>query len=296
MSETLTRRSLLASVVFAAAFGGCAFGAAIDEVQRRRLVRIPPRPPGAITGSAFANGTAKLSDVERQRRAAAELLSGNVPEFLRTLVPVGLGAAGLRRRQAARQPGEHAAWIWVLPDYLAIGSDEDYLRMPLSLPRALEICRAWDMFLPTRKMVDAVYAQAEVKLKPQPMPPGPRMRSSEYFLRHQKMIEASRGNRPLGALTAGHKKDIVLSKRLLRQPDRIAIYGWHRSIEDAIQPLSTVHGARYADYSHGVRLVDSTVLYDGAERRLDTLLVDAATAGIFSFEGGLPRQLVLKRS
>ena len=92
-----------------------------------------------------------------------------------------------------------------------------------------------------------------------------------------------------------HKKDIVLTKRLLRQSDRIAIYGWHRAEGDAIQPVSTVHGARYADYSHGVRLVDALVLHEGAERRFDTLLVDPATAGVLSLEGELPRQLVPKR-
>jgi hypothetical protein len=121
------------------------------------------------------------------------------------------------------------------------------------------------------------------------------MRSSGYYLRHQRFIEEERGDRPLGALTAGHKKDIVLTKRLLRNVDRIAIYGWHRAEGDPIQPLSTVHGKRYADYSHGVRLIDAVARVGGVDRRLDSLLTDPEAAPILSYEGELPRALVRQR-
>ncbi len=294
VSEPLSRRALLASLLFWAA-SGCALIAQSGSPGPRVLTRIPPRPVDAPTGSEFAAATAGMSGLERQQRAVDELLAGNVPPFLRTLVPVALAADSRKRRSAATAHSEPAAWVWVLPDYLAIGSDGDFLRIPLTLPRALEIASAWDMFVPTRKIVDAVFVQAEVKLAPRPLTPGPRMRSSEYYLRHQQLIEAARTGRPLGALTAGHKKDVVLTKRLLREADRIAIYGWHRVAGEVIQPLSTVHGERYADYSHGLRLVDAVALHGTEERRLDTLLVDPATARVFNYEGALPRQLVPKR-
>ena len=51
-----------------------------------------------------------------------ELLRGNLPSFLRRFVPVRLA------RELA--PGETTeAWVWVSSDYLAIGSEEDFLRM-----------------------------------------------------------------------------------------------------------------------------------------------------------------------
>jgi hypothetical protein len=212
--------------------------------------------------------------------------------FLRTLVPVGLWASAAAGRAAATEPD---AWVWVLPDYLALGTDADFLRIPLTLPVALQVAGAWDMYLPTRKIVDAVYRQAEVRLAPRPLRPGPTMRSSEYYLRHQQLIEADLVGKRRGALTAGHKKDIVLTRRLAKQADRIAIYGWHRGEGKPIQPLSLVHGARYADYSHGVRLVDSKCLCHGVEQRLDALLLDPAEAPIFSFEGEIPRALVRRR-
>ena len=63
--------------------------------------------------------------------------------------------------------------VWVMPDYLAIGKDDDFLRMPLSLPDALTICDEYGFVLPTRKIVDAVYQQASLHLAPKPMTPGP---------------------------------------------------------------------------------------------------------------------------
>ena len=182
-----------------------------------------------------------------------------------------------------------AATVWVMPDYLAIGSDRDFLRLPLTYPSATEVVNRLGFVLPTCRIVDAVFRQARHHLPPEPLPPGPKMRSIEYYLKHRQLIERDRQGIPLGELIAGHKKDIVLTRRLALRPNRIAIYGWHRPSGDAIQPLSTVHGARYADYSHGVRPVWVTVLVAGEERSIyDVLAGSAAGAALLSDEGGIP--------
>jgi hypothetical protein len=111
------------------------------------------------------------------------------------------------------------------------------------------------------------------------------MRSTAYYLAHQRTIEAQRAGRPLGELTAGHKKDLILTKRLLTRRGRVAIYGWHQRGAKPIQPLSTVHGARYADYSHGVRLVSTTVLVDGVTRSIFDVLRDPELAPVLTHEG-----------
>ena len=54
--------------------------------------------------------------------------------------------------------------ICVAPDYLAIGSDSDFIRIPMGLETALSVTEHYGFTLPTRKMVDAIYDQAEVKL------------------------------------------------------------------------------------------------------------------------------------
>jgi hypothetical protein len=80
-------------------------------------------------------------------------------------------------------------------------------------------------------------------------------------------------------LLAGHKKDLVLANRLSSNRGRVAIYGWHRGNGDPIQPLSTVHGEYYADYSHGIRLVSRTAYVNGRPVDLRSLLTDGTYAG-----------------
>lgn len=242
------------------------------------LQAIPLRPPGAMTGSEFAQYTMSLSEPERQQAALQEVLRGNVPDFLRTLTSVSLSCA--------TDTGDTlAATIYVMPDYLAIGADWDFLRIPLSYPVAAEIARAFGCVLPTRKLVDAIYAQSAHHLTPHPMPPGPQMRSMAYFLEHQRKIEAQRRGRPLGELVSGHKKDLVLTNRLFVKPDRVAIYGWHQRNGEPIQPLSTIHGVRYADYSHGLRLIDQRIYVGQTQRSIFDVLEDPLCAPLITDEG-----------
>lgn len=248
---------------------------AVDRVVLAR--RVPPRRPDAVSGSTFARRIADVAGPERERLILAEILSGNLPEFLRELQPVqvdvGSGATATH------------ATMWVMPDYLAVGTDADFLRVPMSLEAAATIARAFDMTLPTRAMVDAIYEHAAVRLVPQPMPPTAAMTSTAYFVAHNDTIERQRTGVQLGALTAGQKKDLVLTNQLLRVPGRVAIYGWHRPDGRPIQPLSTVHGFQYADYSHGVRLVSRRALLRGSRVDVFDVLSNPQDAGLFSVEG-----------
>jgi hypothetical protein len=67
----------------------------------------------------------------------------------------------------------------------------------------------------------------------------------------------------------------------------VAIYGWHRSDGEPIQPLSLFHPNWYVDYSHGVRLVGSMMLVDGALRPVAEVLKDPSLAPLLSDEGPL---------
>ena len=253
-----------------------------------RLDLARPRSADAITGSEFARRTDGVSGPERQQAALAELCRGNIPDFLRTLKPVHLNGE-------AADGQTHEVVIWVTPDYLAIGSDQDFLRIPLTYPSATAIAETLGCVLPTRKMVDSTAAQSAVRLNPQPLPPGPQMRSSAYYLKHQQMIEKQRASRPLGELISGHKKDVVLTNRLYQKPGRIPIYGWHRLDDRPIQPLSTVHGERYADYSHGIRLVGATVWIDGKPRNILDVLQDKELAPLLTYEALIVRPRWLLR-
>lgn len=260
--------------------GLAASGRPVSPADVQALTRrIPGRSPQARTGSVFAESLAGLEPAARERAILREILDGNIPSFLRYLVPVDL-----RYRAADRTV---SATIFVMPDYLAIGSDDDFLRIPMNLSTATLITDEFDFVLPTRKMVNAIYEQSGHHFVPEPLPAGPRMTSTDYYRAHNAMIETqSRAAAvTLGTLVSGHKKDIVLTNLLTRTPGRIAIYGWHRNAGAPIQPLSTVHGACYADYSHGVRLVAGLALQEGALRPVAEILRDQALAPVLSDEG-----------
>ena len=254
---------------------------AADTMSVLRVTWIPPRPDSAETGSVFATRTTGWSGARRQRAALTELRSGNMPDFLRALKPVHL-------QHQARGGATMRATVWVTPDYLAIGSDSDFLRMPLTRPAAVQIAADLGFVLPTRKIVDAVYEQAEFRFAPHPLPPGRMMRSSAYYVQHNQIIESERVGRPRDELVAGHKKDVVLTNRLVGT-QQIAIYGWHRKNGKPIQGLSTVHDALYADYSHGVRLVFATVCVDGEVRSFYEVIADPALGPVLSYEGVIAR-------
>jgi hypothetical protein len=250
---------------------------------------IPQRSALARGASEFIDAVAGMTEPERDVAIRSDLLAGNMPGFLRNVLPATV---------MAQSPSGETVRITlcVLADYLSIGSDTDFLRVPMGLETALAVAGSFGFTLPTRRIVDLVYRQAAVHLLPQPLPPGDQMRSTSYYAAHQALIEDQRAATGAShdALTAGHKKDIVLSARLWSQPGRVPIYGWHRGIGAPIQPLSTVHGASYADYSHGVRLISNVVFVNGQPRSIYEVLADKLLWPLLSDEGPLPRVAELR--
>lgn len=225
-----------------------------------------------------------MNEQERDLAIRSELMSGNMPRFLRNVQPVSL---------ITHLPGGDVVrlTLCVLADYLSIGSDDDFLLVPMGLTTALTVAARFGFMLPTRRIVNLIYRQSTVHMTPQPLPAGDQMRSTDYYRMHNALVKQQRavvGVTP-DVLTAGHKKDLVLSTRLWSQPGRVAIYGWHRGIDAPIQPLSTVHGAQYADYSHGVRLVSNVVFINDQARSIFDVLADPRLATLLSDEGPLPR-------
>ena len=244
--------------------------------------KIPPRQRFAVTGSEFANQVSRMSEKEREQAILDQLLQGNLPEFLRSLKPVYL--------QCQFPDGSTITGsVFVMPDYLAIGSDEDFLRIPMNLHTAAAIASQFGFILPTTKIVDAIYDQSAYRFRPQPLPAGPQMRSTSYYCAHDQKIneQCVVYGIPPGELVSGHKKDVVITNRLVQRRDKIAIYGWHQSAGAPIQPLSTLHGSCYADYSHGIRLVSDTVWIDGKFQSIYEVLEDPKLAKVLSTEGAV---------
>ncbi len=244
---------------------------------------LPPRPPDAVTGSEFVQRIEKMDLPAREKEIMAEVERGNVPPFWRKFAEVRIVS------------GENKAVLRVAPDYFAIGSDADYFFAPMSPAMAQAIADKLHCVLPTRKMVDATYDAAEVKLVPIRIPPSAEMVTVPVFAQHNASVRAQRQEslaaHPLGALVAGDKKDVVLTPQLATAPGKVAIYGWHQASGHPIQPLYLGHTDRWVDYSHGVRLIAREMQVNGAATTVDAVLADPKLAPLLSDEGpsALPR-------
>ncbi len=252
-------------------------------------LELPERTFDALGGRAFAKQLAGMPAAIRESEIVQQALAGNVPYFLRELRPVTL--------YFGDQSDIRQLTFWTTPDYFAIGNEHDYVRMPMNLYSASQLASQLNCILPTAKMVDMIYRKARHQLQPHPMRPGQEMTSMNYYQRHNRYIEGQLQSRDFmaGDLVAGHKKDVVISRKLDYKPQAIAIYGWHQSNGKVIQPLSTVHGAAYADYSHGIRLIHQSVEIinragEVKKINISEILRHPDFASLLSYEGPMDKQ------
>jgi len=149
-----TRRTFAAAVILWVALpvATSATGSDRSACPESLTRAIPSRPRPAAGGTDFAASAAHENERAREIQIEHEIVRGNLPAFMRRLQPVTL---------SADLPGGRTvtATICVMPDYLAIGADGDFLRIPMSLHTAAEIATRFGFVLPTRKMVDAIYRQ-----------------------------------------------------------------------------------------------------------------------------------------
>ena len=245
---------------------------------------LPERTTSARSASELVQAWLELDLEEREEAAVAEILTGNVPSWLRELRQISFSV-----------PETDGEWVevrlGVLPDYVAVGSNDDFLWLPLSPQAAQRIADATDMSLPTHRLIDTIWQQAEVRVEPRPIPPSAAMTTLSVFVDHARKLNAQRdslGIQP-GDWVAGHKKDVVLSGKLNGADGKVAIYGWHRSDGSPIQPVYTGHTDRWVDYSHGVRLVTRSVRIDKRQADLASLLKDLRQSRWFDDDGPMDR-------
>jgi hypothetical protein len=117
------------------------------------------------------------------------------------------------------------------------------------------------------------------------------MTTVAVFSNHNFVVKTQRAeflkNFPLGALVAGHQKDVVVCAGLANAPGKVAIYGWHRTNGVPIQPLYLGHAAAWVDYSQCTRLVANTMTVNGKNTTIPQVLADPELCGLLSDEGTL---------
>jgi len=249
-----------------------------------RYLNIPDKSENAIEGSQFANHVANLNQIDRERAIIREILAGNVPSFSLKLKAITIN-------QIINQK-EFELTFFAVCDYMAIGSEQNYLYIPMTPSTAQYLANRLECSLPTKKIVDIIYNKAEIILYPQPIAPSEIMTTIPSFKQHTDSIKQQISkigfDRSANNIIAGHKKDIIISNKIYstdRNFDRVVIYGWHISENNPIQPVYNGHNAQYADYSHGVRLISKTTYINGDSIQIDDILKDPELSILLSNEG-----------
>ncbi len=229
---------------------------------------------------------------ERDSFAVKEILAGNFPPFLEKFIPINVSITDFITGIIIK------ATYYAAPDYLSIGTNNDWARINITPMAAQKIADSFHCFLPTRKMVDDIYKAAKIKMRPLPMYAF--RDSTPTMWQHHLIIEGQRKGRKAcmpgkQGLIAGIKKDVVISGKIPRdpKPDRVAIYGWHQLDGKPIQPLYTGHINWWVDYSQGIRLIFHKIKVDGnwmhytdvlKDKRLQPLLCDEEFCDFYRYD------------
>ena len=166
------------------------------------------------------------------------------------------------------------------------------VRLPLWPSTAQRVADRFGAMLPTKKLSDAIWRAAAVKLTPRSMTPraGASRDSNRLLAEHEQLVNTQLAGRT--GLIAAAKKDVIVGAAIPTHPDAVYIYGWHRSNGQPVQPVFGGHSSRYSDYSHGARLVSRTAYLNGQPVEIESLFANPAYASLLNESGTLtPAQL-----
>lgn len=245
----------------------------------------------ALTGHEFIQKVQDMGFWDMEEQTVAQILAGNVPSALKKFRKITYTVTIRHRYQSYTLEGfpdgpvknethKYKVEMWVLPDYLAVGNDQDFVRMPMGPLAAQRVADSLYCSLPTTFLVDRIAEAAEGRIEIFPFRPvGDRNMKPLCFEDSNNAINALMRSKGLkfGQFVSGLKKDVVLTTRLENEPEyyrHVAIYGWHHPDGHPQQPLFIRHGNFYSDYSHGIRLIYRTIKIDGKEYDLRAVLED----------------------
>lgn len=158
----------------------------------------------------------------------------------------------------------------------------------------------------TVKMVDLVFDQADVRLKPHFQPISS---SVDAMKKHSKNVLSELNNRE--GLASPMGKYWCLSNDLVSKPGMALNYGWHFTggktyqkikgypcdtglkdpktgiVYHTIQPSASSHDFKHTDYSQVCILTHNDCFVNGEWRRLEDILTSPSLSGLVSHEGPL---------
>ena len=161
----------------------------------------------------------ELSLSDREEEIYKAVASGYIPGFLRETVTLHGIFQDLNR-------SKHSVINEVMPDYLAVGSDDNFCRVPMNPRTAQRLATLFGASLLTSVLSDHINGRAELKFAPfNYVPVANANELVSKFVEHNVQIEKqfSEAGGKNGQLVAGIKKDIILSSRIAEKHDRVVL-------------------------------------------------------------------------
>jgi hypothetical protein len=278
-----------------------------EDYRAKGFLNLPKRPENALSGSQFMEKVlgvdleefkknprqlGSLSKVERENAILKQIELGNIPDFLRRPKAVVI-----------KSPDGGEVKTYVMPDYIAIGSNEDFVRVPLSPILAQALARKYDWCLPTKTIVEETYLQAGKRVvgpsysHPEEFEANSAyLDSAGFYLRSDLDIQAQLKGVAPGTLVAGGKKELVVSPSVSvryvggKAGEAIDFYGLYDADGIPIQRTpghGREAGYRHTEYALGVRFVSPVIVVTKSSgekvvMRMDKALQDPEIAKIFS--------------
>jgi len=214
---------------------------------------------------------------EREEILLEQYSRGNVPQFLRTLYPFEMHA------------GDDTYILYCLPDYLCVGSNEDFVHTPMAPATAQRIADEWGLVIGTPEMEDARRAYFPQRLGFRPMAPpeyprdGSMMHTSRWPIHTRWFLEdMKKAGYTVGLPVTGHKKCIITHPWLVVWGfAHCGVHGAYYTKSDkaihVFEENARAHIPKYSDYSHGAMLYHPTVFRlnaDGAAEAAGQTIIE----------------------
>jgi hypothetical protein len=259
-----------------------------------------------MKGSEFLKLVWDMSDPKRDALALSTMLAGNTPEFMEHLQTC--------RTSAVIDGGDYELTYLTPPDYLSIGTNEDFVRWPLIQPSLQSFCdarmlvsasdptdRTSKFYIPSKKIVKNTWQSTSFKIDPQALSrPCEKTEKNPLGICHPGLAtsviakENERVNEALakaGVIFGANYSAFTRTKKAyITRPNldgkNMAFGGWFWPNGSQIQPWDwSFHEAGYEDYSHGCDLVYWQVSVNGVPFSFDEVCLHPKLHVLVSDDG-----------
>ncbi|MBR2049919.1 MAG: hypothetical protein IJ957_04360, partial [Rikenellaceae bacterium] len=117
------------------------------------------KPAATLAGSDFMRRADTTAFWTLEDIIVETVTAGQVPDALRHFRKITFTTPVVDSVEILRK--KHKVEMWVLPDYVAIGTNDDFVRMPMGPLAAQRIADALDCTLPTPFLVDRIAEASE---------------------------------------------------------------------------------------------------------------------------------------